>query len=360
MIPGPVEVHPDVLRAMAEQVTPHYGDGWVRKYSHILELLKIVFGTNGDVFLMTGSGTAAIDACFGSALCTGEKVIIGNNGFFGDRLVSIAEGNGLQVVQVNSKWGQKLSADGFESALREHPDAKAVAVVHCETSTTIMNPVDQIGSIAHRHGALFIVDAVSSLGGLPYEMDKWGIDLCASATQKCLGSPPGLAPVAVSPFAWEFIDRTPQKAHGWYTDLRVWRQYSQDWGDWHPTPITMATNLVNALQVSLTQLMEEGIPVRMQRFRQFAGQLRDGLRSVGMEPFTADDELSPVLTAAYPPEGVSSNEIVKFLMDQAGIQISGGLGDLRYKIFRIGHMSPILTSADIDQVIGALRGFKAK
>ena len=358
MIPGPVEVHPEVLRAMAGQVIPHYGDVWVNKYGHVLGMLKTVFGTNGDVFLMTGSGTAAIDACLGSALCTGEKVIIGNNGFFGDRLVSIAEGNGLEVVQVCSEWGKKLSSQDFESALIMHSDARAVAVVHCETSTTVMNPIGEIGSIAHRHGALFIVDAVSSLGGLPFEMEQWGIDLCASASQKCLGAPPGLAPVAISPLAWEFIDRNPQKAHGWYTDLRVWRQYSQDWGDWHPTPITMATNLVNALQVSLAQLMEEGIPVRMQRFRQLASQLRDGLRSVGMEPFTPDDELSPVLTAAYPPEDVPSNQIVKFLMDQFGIQITGGLGNLRYKIFRIGHMSPILTSADIDQVIQALREFK--
>ena len=360
MIPGPVEVHSEVLRAMAGQVVPHYGDAWVEKYGHVLEMLKTVFGTKGDVFVMTGSGTAAIDACLGSALCTGEKVIVGNNGFFGDRLVSIAMGHGLDVVQVRSEWGKKLSPQDFEYTLAKNTDAKAVAVVHCETSTTVMNPINEIGSIAHGHGALFLVDAVSSLGGLPFEMDQWGIDLCASATQKCLGAPPGLAPVAISPFAWEFIDRNPHKAHGWYTDLRVWRQYSQDWADWHPTPITMATNLLNALQVSLTHLMDEGIPTRMQRFHQFACRLRDGLRSAGMEPFTPDDELSPVLTAAYPPEGVASNQVVKYLLDQYGIQISGGLGDLRYKIFRIGHMSPILTTEDIDLVIQALSEFKVK
>jgi len=358
MIPGPVEVHPEVLKAMAGQVVPHYGDIWVEKYGHVLEMLKKVFGTRGDVYVMTGSGTAAIDACFGSALCTGEKVIIGNNGFFGDRLVSIAEGHGLEVVQVRAEWGKKLSSQDFESTIQVNGDVKAIAVVHCETSTTVINPIDEIGAIAHNHGALFLVDAVSSLGGLPFSMDEWGVDLCATATQKCLGTPPGLAPVAISPLAWEFIDRNPKKAHGWYTNLRIWRQYSQDWADWHPTPITMATSLVNALHVSLTQLMDEGIPARMERFRQFACRLRDGLRSASMQPFTPDDELSPVLTAAYPPNGVQSDQIVKFLLDHHRIQISGGLGEFRHKIFRIGHMSPILATADIDLVINALKEFR--
>ena len=360
MIPGPVEVHADVLSAMGSQVVPHYGDTWVKLYGQVVSLLKKVFNTQGDVFLMTGSGTAAINACLGSSMATGEKVIIGNNGFFGDRLVDVALDNGLEVVQVRTEWGKRVLPVDIENALKQHPDVKAVAMVHCETSTTVMNPVEEIGQVAHRHGALFIVDAVSSLGGVPYEMDQWGIDLCASASQKCLGAPPGLAPVAVSPRAWEMIDRQPDKAHGWYTDLRVWRKYGVDWGDWHPTPVTMATSIVKALSVSLNQLMEEGIPVRLKRFRQFALQLRDGLRSVKMPPFTSDEEMSPVLTAAFPPAEVPSSEIVKYLLNEHNIQISGGLGDLRTKIFRIGHMSPILTSADIEQVITALRSFKVK
>jgi alanine-glyoxylate transaminase/serine-glyoxylate transaminase/serine-pyruvate transaminase len=359
MIPGPVEVHPDVLKAMGSPVVPHYGAAWVDKYNGVLTVLKQIFGTTGDVFLMTGSGTAAIDACLGSSLSTGEKVIIGNNGFFGDRLVSVAEHNGLQVVQVKAVWGKPLDPADFESAIHQHPDARMVAVVHCETSTTVLNAIQAIGPIARKHGLLFFVDAVSALGGVPYAMDEWCLDMCASASQKCLGAPPGVAPVAVNARAWEFINRNPFKGHGWYTDLAVWKKYSVEWGDWHPTPITMATSIVNALAVSLQQLSAEGIPVRMQRFRQLALQLRQGLRKIGMPPFTPDEGMSPVLTAGFPPSGVPSPRIVEYLLKEYGIQISAGLGELHDRIFRIGHMSPILTAADIDQVLQALGNFKA-
>jgi len=359
MIPGPVEVHPEVLLAMSRQVVPHYGAAWLEKYRRVLADLKQIFGTTADVFLMTGSGTAAIDACLGSSLSTGEKVIIGNNGFFGDRLVSVAEHNGLQVIEVKADWGKSLLPTEFEKAVQNNPDARMIAMVHCETSTTVMNPIEEIGPIARQHDLLFFVDAVSALGGVPYTMDDWSVDLCASASQKCLGSPPGLAPVVVNTRAWEFINRNPKKAHGWYTDLAVWKKYSVEWGDWHPTPITMATSLVNALSVSLRQLMEEGIPTRMQRFRQLALQLRAGLRSIGMPPFTPDEGMSPILTAGIPPKGVPSPRIVEYLLKEHGIQISTGLGELHDQIFRIGHMSPILASVDIAQVLDALRKFKA-
>ncbi len=358
MIPGPVEVHPEVLKAMGSQIQPHYGAAWVEKYSRVRTRLKDLFGITGEVFIMTGSGTAAIDACLGSSLSTGEKVIIGNNGFFGDRLVSIAQGNGLDVVQVKAEWGKRLLPADFEKAIQKYPDAKMIALVHCETSTAVLNPIEEIGPIARKHGMLCFVDAVSAFGGVQYSLDEWQIDLCATASQKCLGAPPGLAPVALNERAWEMIDRKPSKAHGWYTDLRVWRQYSIDWGDWHPTPITMATSIVSALDVSLAQLISEGIPARMKRFRQFALQLREGLREIHMPPFTPDEEMSPVLTAAYPPQGVSSPKIVEYLLNEHGIQISAGLGALHDSIFRIGHMSPVLTSADIDQLIQALREFR--
>ncbi|HEY60488.1 MAG TPA: alanine--glyoxylate aminotransferase family protein [Anaerolineae bacterium] len=357
MIPGPVEVHPDVLRALAEPVEPHYGDAWVEKYQRVLSLLAEVFNTKGDIFLMMGSGSCAIDAAIGSSLLTGEKIIVGNNGFFGDRLVSIARRNGLKVVEVAGEWGKKLDPQDFSKAFKKHPDAKGVAVVHSETSTTVINPVEEIGPIARKHDAVFIVDAVSALGGLPYDMGAWCIDICATASQKCLGAPPGLAPIAITKRAWEFINRVETNAHGWYTDLRVWRKYSIDWADWHPTPVTMATNIVNALLVALEQLMKEGIVNRMERYRRLALQLREGMRAAGMPPFTPDEELNPVLTAGYSPKGIPSSEVVKYLFEKYNIQISGGLGELKQKVFRIGHMSPIITEQDISLVCNALNAF---
>ncbi len=164
MIPGPVEVHPDVLKAMGSPVEPHYGDAWVKKNQQVLTYLKEVFRTEGDVYLLVGSGTSAIDAAVGSCLKTGERILIGNNGYFGDRLVSIAQHNGLDVVEVKAEWGQELDPQAIRKTLQKDPSIKAVAVVHGETSTTILNPIQDIGPIVRENGALFIVDAVSSWG----------------------------------------------------------------------------------------------------------------------------------------------------------------------------------------------------
>ena len=358
MIPGPVEVHPAVLEALSGPVEPHYGAAWVEKYSRIISLLKKVFNTSHDVFLLAGSGTSAIDACMGSSMMTGEKIIIGNNGFFGDRLVSIAESYGLEVLEVKAPWGETLEPASISDALRAHPDAKVIAVVHSETSTTILNPIEAIGKVVKESRALFLVDAVSSLGGVLIDVDGWGIDLCPSASQKCLGATPGLAPISVSPKAWKMIDRFKEKAHGWYTNLQVWREYAQDWGDWHPTPVTMPVSIANGLLVSLEQLLAEGIDMRMQRYKVLALRLRAGLREAGMQPFTPDEALNPVLTAAYPPEGIDSAKVVDYLLNEHHIQISGGLGALKPKIFRIGHMSPVVTDKDMDALVSALKQFK--
>ncbi len=358
MIPGPIQPDPAVLDAMGSPVQAHYGPAWLKVYGRTVGLLKQVFKTEGDVFIMPGSGSAAIDACIGSALSSGEKCLVGVNGFFGERLEGIASSYGLQVVPVSAEWGEPLRAADFAEAFRAHSDAKAVIVVQLETSTTVVNPIEEISQVAHKNGAVMIVDAVSSLGGVPMEMDAWGIDLCASASQKCLGSPPGLGPVAISALGWEFIDRNPNKGHGWYSDLRVWRWYAREWGDWHPSPVTMAVNNVVALHESLEQLLAEGIPERLARYRGLALRLRNGLRSVGMPPFTPDERMAPVLTAAYAPEGVPSSQIVSYMETERHIKISGGLGALKETLFRVGHMSPILTEADIDEVIEALRDFR--
>lgn len=358
MIPGPVEVHPDVLRAVSGPVEPHYGPAFIEKNARVRDMLRQIFNTGGDVFLLAGSGSSAIDACMSSALLSGEKIIIGNNGFFGDRLINISLSYGFDVVEVKAEWGAKLEPAGIKNALNQNPDAKMVAVVHSDTSTTVLNPIEEIGRVVTGSGALFMVDAVSSLGGVPIDVDAWGIDLCASASQKCLGALPGLAPVSVSKKAWKMIDRSNDRRHGWYTNLQIWRKYADEWGDWHPTPVTMPVNLMNGLLVSLQQLIDEGIQARFERYRILALQLRAGLRDAGMKPFTVDKDLNPVLTAAYAPVGVESGKIVSYLLNEHKIQISGGLGDLKPKIFRVGHMSPILTNEDIEKLVDALKKFK--
>ncbi len=359
MIPGPIQPDPAVLQAMGSPVQPHYGPAWTDFYNQTIDLIRQVMHTRADTFLMVGSGSSGIDACIGSALSTGEKILVGSNGFFGDRLTAVARGYGLQVATVDCPWGQALTAAHFEAAYKAHPDAVAVAMVHLETSTTIVNSVEEVARFCKQNGLLCIIDAVSSLGGVPFCMDDWGIDLVASASQKCLGAPPGLAPVAVSDNGWRMIDRNPDKGHGWYGDLRVWRQYALDWADWHPFPITMATNNVVALNTSLNQLLAEGIETRLERYRKLALHLRAGLRRLGMEPYTPDEIMAPVLTAAYGPQGVPTSQIVHYMECEHDLKISGGLGALKDKIFRIGHMSPVLTMDDIDDLIERLSQFKA-
>ncbi|NPV78382.1 MAG: alanine--glyoxylate aminotransferase family protein [Anaerolineae bacterium] len=358
MIPGPIQPEQEVMAAMGAPVRAHYGPEWTELYNQTTAILKRLFNTQGDVFLMVGSGSCALDGCLGSAFSAGEKVLIGYNGFFGERLKAIAEGYGLNPILVDAEWGKPLNPTDFEAALQKHSDAKGICVVHLETSTTIINPIEEIGKIARNYGVCFMVDAVSSLGGLPMSMDDWNIDLCASASQKCLGAPPGLAPVAIGKHGWEWIDRNPSKGHGWYTNLRTWRKYADEWADWHPFPITMATNNVLALKASLDNLLREGVEYRMERYRSLALRLRDGLRKIGMPPFTPDQMMSPVLTAAFGPEGVPTSEIVTYLAEKHHIKIAGGLGALKNKIIRIGHMAPTVSKEDIDRVLDALSQFK--
>ena len=357
MIPGPIEVEEEVLKVMGGPVQAHYGAEFAEYYKETTRLLKEVFETRGDVFVFVGPGSVGLDACIGSAFSTGDKVLVGVNGFFGQRLCEIANHNGLEIVAIEGKWGDLLDPKEFANALVRHPGIKGILVVHLETSTSVINPIEEISQIAHRYHVPIVVDAVSSLGGVPMHMDEWGIDFCASASQKCLGSPPGLAPVAVSQHGWEIVDSNPNKAHGWYTDLRVWRRYSTDWADWHPFPITMASSNLIALHTSIESLVSEGVANRIERYRKLAIRLRQGLRRIGFEPLTPDELLAPVITAAYGPPGIPTGQIVAYLAEVHNIRIAGGLGELKDRIIRIGHMSPKTTEEDIDRVVQALEQF---
>jgi alanine-glyoxylate transaminase/serine-glyoxylate transaminase/serine-pyruvate transaminase len=358
MIPGPVRPEDEALLAMGGPVQPHYGPEWARIHHETVDLLRQVYQTRGDAFILVGSGSSALDACLGSALAGGEQVVIGVNGWFGERLMAIADAYGLEAIPVTAPWGQPLDPADFRKAFEANPQARLAAVVHLETSTTIVNPIEQIAEVAGRYGRVLMVDAVSSLGGVPLPMDDWGIGLCASASQKCLGAPPGLSTVAVNPSAWSLIDRNENKGHGWYLNLRVWRKHAIEWADWHPFPITMATNNVLALRAGLRLLLAEGLEVRIQRYRRLALRLRQGLRRIGMPPTTPDEVMAPVLTAAYGPAGVPTSEIVSYMSEVHHTKIAGGLGEsLKDKIIRIGHMSPTLSEADIDEVVDQLGRF---
>lgn len=358
MTPGPVPVQESVLREMGSQVRAHYGAEWTAIYKKTVELLKLVFKTQGDVHILVGSGSSGLDAAMGSLTASGEKVIVGTNGFFGDRLRQICGGYGLEVISVHAALGEPLNPSDFKKAFSLHPDAAAAALVHLETSTSVVNPVAEIAAEAKLNDIPVMIDAVSSLGGVPLAMDDWAIDICVSASQKCLGAPPGLAPIAISQRAWEIMDAKPQRNHGWYLNLQTWRQFADEWAEWHPYPVTMATNNVLALKTGLRSLLADGIEERIERYTQLALKLRDGVRRLGLQPFTPDDQLAPVVTAIYGPEGVPTGEIVQYLFEEHNIMIIGGLGEgLKDRVFRVGHMGPMINEGDIDAILQGLAQF---
>lgn len=353
MIPGPVETEPELLAPMSAPLLAHYGPAWVRLHRETLERLKRVFCTEeAEVFLMAGPGSLGLDATIGSTVGDGSPALVLSNGFFGERLAQIAASytSRLQVHRVPG--GVPLDLDRVEDLLRAEGFA-LVAVVHCETSTGMLNPIREIAEISHRHGALCMVDAVSSFSCVPLEVDAWGIDLCVTATQKGLACPPGLAPVAVSPAAWERIEA--RRSPGWYANLRIWRQYAHDWGEWHPHPSTMPSGLLQSLNLSLQYILEEGLEARFARHETMAKALREGLRDLGFELFVAEEWASPTVTAVKADDRISAGALMAHLKEVHRIQIGGGIAELHGKIFRIGHMGP---QASYEMILPLLRGIE--
>ena len=355
MIPGPAEVSEEVLAVMGEPVRAHYGTEWTAIHNETLDLLRQVMQTQGKMFLLAGSGSLANDAAVSSFLRDGEKVIAGTNGMFGNRLIEIIRGAGGEVVEVRSDPGAPLAPCDFQEALAQHPDAALVAVVHLETSTGVLNPVRPIARAAQAAGVPVMMDAVSSLAGTELPVDEWGIDVCTSASQKCLGAPPGLAVVAVSPKGWDRMVRPGGR--GWYLNLPLWDRYAIEWGDWHPFPVTMPTSVVLALREGLRAIVAEGLEARLANYTRLATRLRTGLRELGLPPVMDDADSAPVLTAAWVPEGITSTQIVEYLIRECGIQITRGFGELRDRVVRIGHMGSEVDEKLIDALLTGLWNF---
>lgn len=357
MIPGPVPLLPAASEALGAPVQAHYGPAWMRQYEDLQRLLHLVFRTEGDIFCLVGSGTAGIDAALSSLLGPGQTLVVAVTGFHSQRLALMARRYGAEVVEVVSAWGQPVLPEAIGAALERARPPLVVAVAHVETTTGVQNPVEAIARVARDHAALMLVDAVASLGGVEFAMDEWGVDVCCSASQKCLGGAPGLAPVAVTPRAWSVIDAQPTAGRSWYLDLRVWRQAAREWHDWHPYPVTVPTNLMLALRAGLAALAQDGLAERNAYYRALAARLRAGVRQLGLDPFVADEWAAPVVTAVCAPAGTSSSEIVAYLEREHDIKISVGFGPVRDQVFRIGHMGPMITGEDIDSVLGALGAF---
>ena len=351
MIPGPVEVSPEVLEEMSRPLVAHYGGEWTAFYNETLELLRQVFGTCGEIVLFPGSGSAGLDASFGSTLFPDGKVLIVQNGFFGERLEEIARTYTASVRTVKFPLGRPVELALIEDELKQGA-FDLVAAVHCETSTGILNPIKEIGELCKQYDTLFMVDAVSSLAIEPLAMDKWGIAICVSASQKGLESPPGLGIIAVGAKGWKRIEQVCSP--GWYLNLKVWREYAERWKDWHPHPVTHAVNNARALRVGLERILTEGLDYRFDRHRKVTERLRRELREIHLEPYIPDEIASHGVTAVLGPEG-HIDELLLHLRDRHGLLLAGSLGSTKGKVFRIGHMGPGATYETVETVISALK-----
>lgn len=360
MIPGPIEVEEEVLEWMGAPIQAHYGDEWVAIHKETIGLLQQVFATTGKVFMMPGSGSLAADAAVQSVFMPGERVALGINGHFGIRWREILEANGVIPVILETPPDQPLDPAQFDRLLSSDPSIVGVVAVHLETSTALLNPLRDLATVARKHNRLFMVDAVSSLGGTEYRMDDWGIDVTVCASQKGLGGAPGVAIVAINERGWEAIMRQPEHPRSWYLDLRRWQWYAEHWGDWHPFPVTMPCSIILGLRAALQSLMRDGVNARLKHYELVAQRLRDGLQAMGMPLFVPPALMAPVLTAAYCPPNITSGQIISYLAREHGIKITAGFGPYKDRVVRIGHMGGVIDLPDIEQLLAALRQFLAE
>jgi alanine-glyoxylate transaminase/serine-glyoxylate transaminase/serine-pyruvate transaminase len=336
--PGPGDVDEEVLLAMAQPVLRHYGPEWMEIFNETLTLLKQIFKTQNDLFIVPGPASALLDMAIGSLVKTGEKMIVGCNGFFGERLIDIAGGYGITIIPFTAPLGKPLEPDLLRKLVRENPEVNVVALVHHETGTTVLNPLRELAGVVRETGKAIIVDTVASLGGVDVAVDDWGIDVCVTAANKCLEALPGIGFISISPRAWELVDSHPSLGHGWYLDLKVWRKYAQEWGAWHPTPVTLPVNNILAVRASMHRIMKRGLATHFARYTHASQVVRLGLANLGFEMFVPEAYASPVVTGVRARPEFEVPEFSQWLIEQRGVAIGGGLGELAGKIFRVGHL----------------------
>lgn len=351
--PGPSVVHPRVLQAMATSLVGHLDPAFLAVMNDVQTRLRQLFATvNRVTIAVSGTGSAGMEAAVVNIVEPGDEVIVGVNGVFGTRLATIVERCGGKAIRIEVPWGQIIEPDMIEEKLRRSGPVKAVALVHAETSTGAWQPIEPISSMCRAHDALLIVDAVTSLGGIPVEVDRWGIDVCYSATQKCLSCPPGLAPLTMNERALSVVTSRRVPCQSWYFDLSLianyWTEHNRAYH--HTAPISM----VYALREALRIIAEEGLPARFARHHLNSRALMAGLVALGLDPVTPVDYRLPTLLCVAIPASIDEGAVRSQLLERFGIEIGGGLGHLKGKVWRIGLMGESSTEANVLTLLNAL------
>jgi alanine-glyoxylate transaminase/serine-glyoxylate transaminase/serine-pyruvate transaminase len=338
---------------MSAPLLGHLDPAFLAVMNDVQTLLRMVFTTaNHFTIAVSGTGSAGMEAAIVNLVEPGDAVIVGVNGVFGIRLAAVVERCGGKAIRVEAPWGQIIEPDAIESALQRSSPVKAVALVHAETSTGVWQPIEPVSRLCRAQNALLIVDAVTSLGGVPVEVDRWGIDVCYSATQKCLSCPPGLAPLTVSERALSAIKHRRTPCQSWYLDMALiadyWAEQSRTYH--HTAPISM----LYALREALRLVDEEGLPARYDRHRLNSDALVAGLMALGVTPLPRTQDCLPMLTCAVVPGHIDEAVVRRQLLETFGIEIGGGLGPLKGKVWRIGLMGESCTEANILTLLNAL------
>jgi alanine-glyoxylate transaminase / serine-glyoxylate transaminase / serine-pyruvate transaminase len=352
MGPGPSNVAPAVLEAMARPMIGHLDPEFVRMMEEIKSQLREVFQTGNEMtFPVSGTGSAGMEFCFVNLIEPGDEVVIGINGVFGMRMADLASRCGAKVHTVESDWGRIIEPDQVAAALKRISKPKLVAIVHAETSTGALTPVPEIARIAHEAGALFLLDTVTSLAGCPVYVDEWGVDAVYSGTQKCLSCPPGLAPVSLSPRALEAAARRQTKVQSWYLDVNLLAGY---WGQERVYHHTAPVSMNYALHEALRRILLEGLETRWQRHEQNHRLLRQGLEELFLEITSQPGHQLWQLNAVGVPAGIDEAAIRKRLLHEFHIEIGAGLGPLKGRVWRVGLMGHTSTAENVGLFLEAL------
>lgn len=351
MGPGPSDVPPRVLAALARPTIGHLDPAFLQVMDELRRQLRAVFQTANEMTLaVSGTGSAGMETLFVNLVEPGDTVLVCVNGVFGTRMVDVAGRCGAKVETVEVPWGRAFEREQIIEAIeRVEPDL--IAIVHAETSTGVHQPVEGLADAVHARGGLLLLDCVTSLAGMPVEIDRWGVDAAYSGTQKCISCPPGLSPVTLSARAVDKLERRRSKVQSWYLDLSMVKNY---WGSERAYHHTAPVNMLVALREALAIALEEGLEARFARHLEVHRLLAAGLERLGIRYASQDGHHLPMLNAVHIPEGTGDVPVRRRLLDEYGIEIGGGLGDYKGKAWRIGLMGHSASRRNVTLLLAAL------
>ena len=364
MIPGPMDVPGEVLKRLSHRVFPHYDapTRFPEFYHQLTEKMKVIFGLKeGQVFIPNGSGTIAVNMAIASLCTPDDDVLVVDNGGFGPYAEKNLKALGIPYTLVKGEWGKAIDPDAVRKAMekKRHP---FIYMTHNESSTAVVNPITPIGEIARNFDAILISDSISAVGGVVIDMGENGADVVCGASQKALELPPGLAPVAVGERAWKYMDSMKNRRVPYILDFQAWKRAFYDQYDNHPQPVTGATTMLYALDWVVDMIIEESMETRQERFRTAGMRLKKGMAKLGFRMSADPNDASPVVTDFYTPDGIDSNIVRNYYLDNHNTMVGYGFAHVDKKTgknlsFRIAHFGMAANNDRIDHMIEITRQF---